>query len=279
MRRIQLSRSGLLVAVILLVGGSSASFGLGQSLARQAHAAAVTAGLSNKDQRSGPIVSLGGGLGRKPGEHRGSHPGSGGRGRGESNPTPAPSNLSGQPGSGVSVTQSGSGQTITVNGDGASVTITQSGSGTSISVISGQSRNAGQSGEPQGHSQGWAAAHTTSCSPVALGATRSQNARAQDSGEALVVSAGSAVPVHLRIRGPCAGAGSLAARLYLAPMDGGGFIPALSADGAASNAFRYDAGRGEYRYDVGTQGLPRGAYRLGIDLGNGQLYVVPFAVR
>lgn len=126
MHRIQVSRSGLLVAVFFLVVGSLASFGMGQLLARQTHAAVVASGARYEDQRSGPVASVGGSLG--------SQAGHGGQGSGKTRPQ-TPSSPSGS--SGVSVTQSGNGQTITVSSGGSSVTITQNGSGTSVSVTSG----------------------------------------------------------------------------------------------------------------------------------------------
>lgn len=359
MRRIQLSRSGLLVAIVLLVVGSAASFGLGHLLARRTQAAPVAGTQGNEDQRSGPIVSVGGSVGGQPGGQpggqgngrTGSNPGSGsgngnGNGSGKSQPTPQPSHPggssgstgttssgsssqsgssssgstgtsssgrssptsshggstspsgstsgkgSGSSGSGVSVTQSGGGQTITVSGDGSSVTITQNGSGTSISVTGpsqgslGQAGNQGQGWQSQGQQQSWGT-HPAPCSASSLGASWPQVARPLAPDQVLIVPDGSAIPVRFRVQGPCAGSASLPARLYLAPMNGGRFIPALSADGtpdgwgtaATSNAFRYDGARGEYRYDLCTEGLAPGAYRLGIDLGNGRLYVVPFALR
>ena len=167
------------------------------------------------------------------------------------------------------MSQTGNGRTITVSSGGSSVTISSNGSGTSVSVSQGSSQH--------GRSNGG-----VTCSTNQLRNSWPAVAQPLRTNEALIVPGGSSIPVRFQLQGACAGAAHVKAHLYLAPMNGS-FIPALPADGnSRNNAFRYDSSSYQYVYTLTTRGLPPGMYQLGIDLGdrgNGQLFVVPFAVR
>jgi hypothetical protein len=99
----------------------------------------------------------------------------------------------------------------------------------------------------------------------------------------LIVPPGRAIPVRFALRGACAGATNVPARLYLTRTDSGWvgpFHPALSDDSPwQGNAFSYNGASGQYLYSLHTAGLRPGAYLLGIDLGDGGLHTLPFAVR
>jgi len=118
---------------------------------------------------------------------------------------------------------------------------------------------------------------TTSFSPFAVATRRAYSwsgiLQPVNADGTSVFRQGSTVPVKFRLAGADAGITDLRARLYLARVSdsvAGTQTEAASTSAADSgNTFRYDAGAGQYVFNLSTKGLARGTWQLRVDLGDG----------
>jgi len=98
-----------------------------------------------------------------------------------------------------------------------------------------------------------------------------------------VFKLGSTVPVKFRLAGASAGVANAVATLTLAKVSGtviGTEIEALSTSAATTgNLFRYDAGSGQFIFNLATRDLSKGTWRLSIDLHDGVTRTVLISLR
>lgn len=94
---------------------------------------------------------------------------------------------------------------------------------------------------------------------------------------------GRTVPVKFRLTGASAAITDAVASLFVAKISGdiaGSEVEAESTAAATGgNQFRYDAGADQYVFNLSTDGLTPGTYRLRINLGDGVLRTVDISLR
>jgi hypothetical protein len=94
---------------------------------------------------------------------------------------------------------------------------------------------------------------------------------------------GRTIPVKFKLTGASAGVTDAVARLFVAKISDevvGTEEAAESTSAATSgNLFRYDAGEGQYIFNLSTAGLTAGTYQLRVDTGDGVLRAVNVSLR
>ncbi len=88
---------------------------------------------------------------------------------------------------------------------------------------------------------------------------------------------GSTIPVKFALTGDSAGVTDLVARLYFRRVGAATSLESeavSTAKATTGNLFRYDAGSGQYVFNLGTKSLGAGSYTLRIDLGDGVQHTV-----
>jgi hypothetical protein len=94
---------------------------------------------------------------------------------------------------------------------------------------------------------------------------------------------GSTVPVKFKLTGASAGIANLTARLSVTKVSSGitGTDLEATSNGAANdgNLFRWDAGAGQYVFNLTTKPLTAGTWSLAADLGDGVVHKVNVSLR
>jgi hypothetical protein len=98
-----------------------------------------------------------------------------------------------------------------------------------------------------------------------------------------VFKLGQTVPVKFRLVGASSGIANAVAKLKLAKVSAAGIGPEIAATSTSAanigNTFRYDAGCGQYIFNLATKSLSVGTWRLSIDLGDSVPHTVTISLR